>query len=309
MGAATVLGAPVIRLRAFVAAALLCIGCTAHAEMYYLIVSGVGGSPVYDESFADTTAELVAAAERTLGGDARITVLGGADATLDGLRQAMGSLREKLLPNDRLAVFLVGHGSYDGTDYKFNLKGPDIDAVEFGELLDSLQSQNLLIVNATSASGPVLDLWAAEGRTIIAATRPSGRERNATRFAEQWATALSASEADLDKNESISAQEAFDYAARLVEESFDEEGILATEHPELNGEMAAAFEVSRLDVRQQAPAAVNALYDRLDELTEQVAALRLRREELGPDYQSQMLDLQVEIALVQQQIDAALAGQ
>jgi hypothetical protein len=219
----------------------------------------------------------------------------------------MAGLSETLWANDRLAVFLIGHGSFDGSEYKFNLKGPDIGATEFGEWLDALPTQNLLLVNTTSASGPVLDGWAGEGRTVIAATRPSGRERNATRFAEHWATALSASAADIDKNESISAQEAFDYTALLVAGSYESEGILATEHAEIRGDSAAAFEVSRLDARQDASAAVNAMYDQLDELTEQVAALRLRRDELGAEYQPQMLGLQVEIAMLQQQIDAALA--
>lgn len=295
-------------LRASLAAALLLTGGAAHAELYFLIVSGLGGNPVYDESFARSTAELRTAAERTLGGDARITVLSGDNATREALRGAMADLAGMLQANDRLAVFLIGHGSYDGTDYKFNLKGPDIDATEFDELLTAIPAHNQLIVDTSSSSGPVLDIWDAEGRVVIAATR-SGRERNATRFAEQWATALSADEADLDKNESISAQEAFDYAARLVADSYEVEGTLATEHPEMKGDTAAAFEVARLDARQEAPAAVSALYDRLDDLTEQVAALRLRREELGADYQPQMLALQVEIAQVQQQIDAALEGQ
>jgi hypothetical protein len=289
--------------------ALLLAGGAAQADLYYLIVSGIGGSPIYDESFADSTTDLADAAERTLGGESRVTVLSGEGATHEALTAAMASLSESLQANDRLAVFLIGHGSFDGTDYKFNLKGPDIGATEFGEWLDTLPTQNLLLVNTTSASGPVLELWAGEGRTVVAATRASGRERNATRFAEHWATALSASAADIDKNESVSAQEAFDYTALLVAGSYENEGILATEHAELRGDSAAAFEVSRLDARQDASAEVNALYDRLDELTEQVAALRLRRDELGADYQSQMLELQVEIALVQQQIDEALAEQ
>ena len=308
MGAASVLGPAVSAVRASLALALLLAGASAHAELYYLIVSGIGGSPVYDESFADSTAELASSAERTIGGDSRVTVLSGDDATRDAVREAMGLLRETMQANDRLALFLIGHGSFDGTEYKLNLKGPDIDAAELGDLLDSLPTQNMLIVNTTSASGPVLDRWEGEGRTIIAATRPSGRERNATRFAENWATALSSGEADLDKNESVSAQEAFDFTARLVADSYELEGTLATEHPEIRGDAAAAFEVSRLDSRQDASAAVNAMYDELDALTEQVAALRLRREELGADYQPQMLELQVEIALLQQQIDAALAG-
>jgi hypothetical protein len=249
-----------------------------------------------------------AAAERTLGDDAGVTVLIGEDATLDAMRVAMSDLAANLKATDRLAVFLIGHGSDDGTEYKFNLTGPDITGTEIAELLDAMPTRNQLIVNASSASGAVLESWPADGRTVITATK-SGRERNATRFAENWARALSDDDADLNKNGSISAQEAFDYAARLVADSYETEGTLATEHPEIRGDAASGFEVSRLIARVSATPAVAALYERQTGLEEQLADLRLRREELGDDYLPQLQNLLVEIALVQEQIDAATAEQ
>jgi len=309
MGVAAVLGAAV-RLAALTAAipTLVLASAPAHADLYYLIVSGIGGDPVYAESFAEYAAAMSRAAERTLDDDSHITVLSGEAATREALEAAFADLSQKTKASDRLAVFLIGHGTYDGTDYKFNLTGPDIDGKAFAELLASVPARNQLIVNATSASGAVLEDWQGEGRAVITATR-NGRERNATRFAEHWAEALSADEADINKNDSISAQEAFDYASRLTAESFSADGTLATEHPELRGDSAAAFEVARLRERVATSPEVAQLNSRLAELEEEVAALRLRREELGDDYLPQLQRLLVELAEVQEQIDAATPGQ
>jgi hypothetical protein len=295
---------PVKRSSIAIVLAGLLVSLSARAELYYVIVGGLGGDPAYDESFAAATAKMADAAKRTLGDDARITVLSGEQATRDALESTLEKLRDTTDASDRLAVFLVGHGSHDGVEYKFNLTGPDITGEEFAELLAAIPTKNQLVVNATSASGAVLDTWAVDGRDVITATR-SGRERNATRFAEYWADALSSDEADLNKNGSISAQEAFDFASREVADSFETEGTLATEHPEIRGDSNAAFEVSRLKARVAVTANVQQLYDELDALNEQASALRLRRDELGDAYTGQMLDLQVQIARLQQQIDDA----
>lgn len=283
-------------------ALFLGLAAPARAELHYLIVGGLGGEPAYAERFAQNASIMASAARRTLGGDARVAVLSGDDATLEAVRAAMASLASSTTAGDRVAIFLIGHGSYDGSAYKFNLKGPDIDGDEFAELLAAIPAQSQLVVNATSASGAVLEPWSADGRTVVTSTR-SGAERNATRFARYWAAALSSGDADLDKNGSISVQEAFDYASRRVTDSYDEEGALATEHPELRGDAASAFEVARLSARGDLSPALEGLYDRRDELAEQMTSLRLSRDELGDDYQQQLQELAVEIALVNEQID------
>ena len=286
--------------------ATLAASAPVRAEMYYLIVGGIGGEPGYDEAFAGQVGSLATAARRTVGADAQIMVLSGETATRDALRERFAELAEKTVAADRLAVFLLGHGSYDGESYKFNLSGPDIDHAELGVLLDAVPARTQLVVNATSASGAALESWTADGRTLITATR-SGAERNATRFGTHWAEALSAEEADINKNGSISAQEAFDCADRMVAESFEAEGALATEHPQLAGEGAAAFEVARLTARRLDSPELIALNGQLAEIEEEIAALRLRREELGEDYLPQLQALLVRLSLVQQQIDAAEA--
>lgn len=278
----------------------------ANAELYYLIVGGIGGDPVYAEKFAGAASSMLSAAERTLGGSDTVTLLSGDSATRDALQAALMELQDSTTAGDRLAVFLIGHGSYDGQAYKYNLKGEDITGEELAELIDAIPAQSKLIVNMTSASGSVFEAWSGEGRSVITATR-SGAERNATRFAEHWAQAMSSDDADLNKNGSVSAQEAYDYTARLVADSFEADGALATEHSQISGEAAGAFEVSRLTERVAATPELDALYSELADLEDQIAGLRLRRDELGDDYLSQLQSLLVELATVQEQIDAAEA--
>jgi hypothetical protein len=280
----------------------------AHAEVYYLIVAGLGGEPAYEEQFAKDAEALAAVARRTTS-PSRVMLLKGEGATRDALVASLESLKTRTRPADSVIIMLVGHGSYDGETYKLNLPGPDLDGDRFAELLAAVPARSQLVVNATSASGAILDKWAAEGRTLITATR-SGFERNATRFAQHFAAALAAGSADTNKNGAITAQEAFDYAARSVADSFERDGTLATEHPQIKGGAPARFTVARLAGAAPAePAAtspaVAALVARRDELDGEIEALRARRESLPNDaYLAELQRLLVELASVQAQIDA-----
>ena len=77
---------------------------------------------------------------------------------------------------------------------------------------------------------PVLD---RPGRAVIAATK-SGTEKNATVFARYWVEALQDPSADIDKSDSISAMEAFNYATKKTAAFYDSQKRLATEHAVFN---------------------------------------------------------------------------
>jgi hypothetical protein len=282
----------------------------AHAETYYLIVGGLGGEPTYAEQFDKDVNELAAVARRSTAAN-RVSVLKGEEATHDAFVNGLDSLRARAKAADSVIVMLVGHGSYDGEAYKLNLPGPDIDGAEVAKLLGAIPARSQLVVNATSASGAILETWAAEGRTLITATR-SGFERNATRFAQHFAAALAAGSADINKNGVITAQEAFDYASRRVADSFTRDGALATEHPQIAGGTAGRIAVARL--ASAAPAieaaasnpAVAALVAERDKLDMDIEALRARRESMANDaYLAELQRLLVSLAEVQAKIDAA----
>jgi hypothetical protein len=294
------------------AASLVALGAAApaHAELYYLIVGGLGGEAKYEEQFAKDTDALAAVARRTTA-QSRVMVLKGEGATRDAVVTSLESLRTRAKAADQVAVMLVGHGSYDGEAYKLNLPGPDLDGAELAGLLGAIPARSQLVVNSTSASGAILETWAAEGRTLITATR-SGFERNATRFAQHFAAALAAGSADINKNGVITAQEAFDYASRRVADSFTRDGALATEHPQIAGDAAGRIAVARL--ASAAPAieaaaanpAVAALVAERDKIDGEIEALRARRESMANDaYLAELQRLLVSLAEVQGKIDAA----
>ena len=279
----------------------------AHAELYYLIVAGLGGEKTYQDQFDKEAAELETVAKRTTAAS-RVTVLKDDKATREGVHKAFDALKKKTKATDSVAVVLIGHGSFDGEAYKFNIPGPDVDGEELKGLLTALPAKQQLVVDATSASGAIAELLAAKGRTVITATR-SGFERNATRFAKHWAAALADGSADINKDGVITAQEAFDYASREVADSFKSEGTLATEHPQLKGDGAARFTVARLKP-EEVPATpeLAALEKQRKDLDAQVEALRTRRGEMDNDtYLNTLQDLLVKLATVQKRIDEAKA--
>ena len=110
-----------------------------------------------------------------------------------------------------MSLILIGHGSFDGIEYKFNLVGPDMTAGEIAALCDRIASHRQLIVDTTSSSGGAIAALERPGRAVIAATK-SGTEKNATVFARYWVEALQDPSADADKSDSVSAMEAFTYA-------------------------------------------------------------------------------------------------
>lgn len=275
----------------------------AQAELYYVIIAGLGGEKRYEEAFAEQVTKLTEVARRSTSAD-RVKVLAGANATRDNLAAALAELETRTRPTDSLALIMIGHGSFDGERYKLNLPGPDIDAESLAEMLSRVPARSQLVVNTSSASGEIIAPLKAEGRTVITATR-NGRERNATRFGSFFAAALSENAADINKNGIITAQEAFDFTERSVADSFKDAGALATEHPQLVGDDAERFTLARLQAQREPATPVLAELERKKAgIEEQIEALRLRRDELGAAYFTELEKLLVELAEVQEQIDS-----
>ena len=67
------------------------------------------------------------------------TLLDGGDethaATAANVRKVLGTLRSSVNADDVLLVMLIGHGSFDGVEAKFNLVGPDLSSADWAGLL------------------------------------------------------------------------------------------------------------------------------------------------------------------------------
>ena len=206
-------------------------------------------------------------------------------------------------------MFLIGHGSWDNRNYKFNIPGPDLTAERLGNLLDRLPAKRQLIVNMTSCSGAMLDQLGTQGRIVITATK-NGRERNATMFSKYWTDAFEDPEADQDKDESITAQEAYDYAAGKVEVFYEAANRLATEHPRLEGEAAQTFLLARLGEQAELARdpALAPLFKQREQLRMKVDALKLNKDGMDEaTYFEQLQGLLIELAMVDAEIEETSA--
>ena len=193
-----------------------------------VIVVGAGGEAEYAKQFEQWTTELRSVLADRFGFDTNnLAVLQNAKAT--EVRDTFTQLKTKLDPNNVLFVFLIGHGSFDGKEAKFNLVGPDLAAAEYNALLSALPTKRVVIFNMASASGEFVKSLSAKGRIVITATK-SGQESNATRFAGFFIAALKATDADTDQDGHTSVLETFVYANRLTADFYTRAGRLATEH-------------------------------------------------------------------------------
>ncbi|HEY5806803.1 MAG TPA: C13 family peptidase [Povalibacter sp.] len=279
---------------------------TANAATYSLIIAGLGGEPDYEQRFREQADQLALAAHSLTGDESSVRVLSGRDADRESVRRELRALAAKAGPDDQVIVTFIGHGTFDGESYRFNLPGPDLTAAELGSLLDQLRARQQLIVNATSASGAVLESWKSEQRIVITATR-SGSERTATRFTSEWIQALRESASDTNKDDIVTATEAYDYALRRVADSYKSEALLATEHARLDGAGAGQFQVARLGpaARVTTDSAMNDMYAQRVRIEREIDAVKERKTGLAADaYYDELEGVLVRLAQLQRQIDA-----
>jgi hypothetical protein len=128
---------------------------------------------------------------------------------------------------DLALIVLMGHGTFDGSDAKFNLVGPDLAADEWKALVQSLPGE-VVFVNTAGASSPFLAALAGPRRIVITATAMPA-QRFHTVFAEYFIEGLEKGDADIDRNGRRSIYEAFAYASQRVKQHYEQRGQLATE--------------------------------------------------------------------------------
>ncbi|MBC7984099.1 MAG: hypothetical protein H7Y02_09620 [Candidatus Obscuribacterales bacterium] len=298
------------RFVAVVFAALLC--SSAQAALHTVIVGGLGGEKEYEEQFRKN-AEALAAAVARLDSEQKPILLAGPKSDATALRRALTTVATQAAVEDRLIVMLVGHGTFDGDDFRFNLHGPDITGAEFANLLNRINVREQVIVLASSASGGALTRLQRTdtkmSRVVITATK-SGTERNAVRFAEHWVSALTSAAADVDKDEWVTVKEAFEYAERKVADGYKSSASLATEHPriyEVGVMKAEQIPIARLGSGTSMPTDVElrSLFTERLRIEREVAAVKDRKDELGEtQYYDEIEKVLITLAKTQLQIDA-----
>lgn len=192
-----------------------------------ILVVGAPGAPEFGSNFVRQVRLWEKLCEQA-GARAVRVGLGPASAVEDRelLKEALAA--EPAESAQPLWVTLIGHGTFDGKEARFNLRGPDVSNTELGEWLKPFR-RPLVVVDSTSGSAPFLKSLSGTNRVVVTATR-SGNELNFPRFGEQFALALGSETSDLDKDGQVSLLEAFLMASRQVAEFYKTDGRLMTEH-------------------------------------------------------------------------------
>jgi hypothetical protein len=286
-----------------------------------IIVEGAAGEPEYAEQFRKWGDLWQAAASQAGAESVRIgrdEAPGTADR--DRLRKALAE--KGASGREPLWLVLIGHGTYDGREAKYNLRGPDVTDAELGEWLAAVKTRPVAVLDCTSASGPFLNRLSGANRVVVVATR-SGNEQNFARFGEYLAAAIGDIRSDLDKDGQVSLLEAYLTAGNRVAEYYKTHSQLATEHPLLddNGDKLGTppdwFRGVRATKRAKDGAPLDGLRAhqlhlissarerqlpletrrRRDELEIAIAALRDKKAALPEDeYYAQLEPLMVELA-------------
>jgi hypothetical protein len=296
----------------------------AAAERYALVVSGATGGQEYATQYAAWTRDLTAVLlERMkIDRDRLVVLTETADpktsATAANVRQSLAAVRRVMTRDDLLFIVLIGHGTYDGVDAKFNLVGADLESAQWAELVAGLPGR-VVIVNTSSASFPFIERLTGERRIVVTAT-DSVAQRFDTVFPDYFIKALQGDAADIDKNSRISIWEAFTAAAGEVRRHYQRRGQLATERALLDdngdgvgrdaggtsedGSLASHVYLDEpLPGAQPTDAVLVKLLQKRAALEADLDELRLRRSFLRPaEYQAEFERIVVELARVNKEI-------
>lgn len=305
------------------AIALLAAGLCQGA-VHYVTVAGYGHEQDYEQRFAGWAKEIDKILRGSGGGDSQVTTLSAEGATRAKMSETLAEAAKSAKADDTFVLMLIGHGTFDGAEYKFNLRGPDIGGIELAALLDRIPAGRQLVVNMTSSSGGSVSALQRPNRVVIAATK-TGTEKNATVFARYWVEALRDPGADQDKNESISALEAYLYADKKTTGFYETQKRIATEHAVIEdtgqgagvrapapaaengqGQAASRFALLRIGSAQRAASdpAKRELLARKEAVEQQIDKLKYEKAAMPTEvYRKQISALLLELARLQQELD------
>ncbi len=189
-----------------------------------VLVVGAPGTTEYEASFraqAEIWRQACAKAEITL------SEIGNNDRAAEELKARLR--QASTVTQGQLWLVFVGHGSYDGREAKFNLRGPDLTPTQLAEWCQSLK-QELVMLHGGSSSAGFLPAMAGKDRIIVTGTK-SADEVYYARFGEFFAQAIAGDlAADLDQDRQVTVLEAFRYGSRTVTEFYEKAERIATEH-------------------------------------------------------------------------------
>ena len=192
-----------------------------------IVVVGAEGTEEYGKKFKEQADAWKAACDKAA---VKFEIVGTAKEKADDAKRLEGRLKgEAAKTTGALWLVFIGHGTFDGREAKFNLRGDDITPAQLGAWLKPVKRE-VVFIDTTSASAPFAKAVAGSGRICVSSTK-SADEIYFARFGEHFAKVIGGDlQADLDQDKQVSVLEAFLFASKKVAEFYETDGRLATEH-------------------------------------------------------------------------------
>src|SRR5207237_1591770 len=136
-----------------------------------IIIAGAPGEEEYGKAFSEWAALWDKAGAQS--GAKTISIgLKAVEGTTDRDRLQKTLETEAKESANELWLVLIGHGTFDGKEAKFNLRGPDVSATEIAQWLKPFR-RRLILINTASSSAPFLNKISGTNRVIVTTTRCS----------------------------------------------------------------------------------------------------------------------------------------
>jgi len=324
-----------MRTRHIAGALALCLAArAAEGQTRILIVTGLGAEPKYQQLFMSLGARMATAMhDRFMIPDSNIVWLGedstakqkwyAGRSTAQNVNREIDRMAARAKPGEQVVIALIGHGSGEGEETKFNIPGPDLTARDFAAMLARFAGEHVAFLDLTSASGDAIAVLSGPNRILVTSTK-SAYERNESQFGRFFVEALDKpGAADVDKDGRVSLLEAYRYAVAETRRTYTNDEKLITEHSQLDddgngkgtdlpdGHSAGDGLASRrfyFDAGAEAGRAASdpqlaKLYTDRFALEDQIDALRQKKPTMAEDqYYSQLETLLVALARAQREI-------
>jgi hypothetical protein len=251
---------------------------------HVLLVTGLSAEPRFARMFATAAgaiydaahtqwhvadSDLVYLSEDPAADPKRMT----GKATRETITDAFTTLARRVHAGDVVLVFFAGHGSGEMDASTVNVPGPDPTARDYATWLVPLNRAVVVFVNAATGSGDFAKVLAGPNRVIVTATK-TGMETNESVFAGYFATGLTGTEADANKDGRVSIAEAFDYAKAQVAREYETSNRMLTEHAVLADSSGIASRIAFGGTATSADPRVTALMGEQRVLLASVDSLR-----------------------------------
>ncbi len=153
-------------------------------------------------------------------------------STIDNFRKITNELQAKAVETDTIVLFLIGHGSYDGTNSYYALSGYNLSDTAMAAMFKNIKRDKLIFVFSPCNSGGFVDDLSGKNTLVITSTRKN--ETNSAAFIEPFLVSFDGT-GDADSDGKVSFAEAFNYASINVRDQYinNSWGSL-TEHAQLD---------------------------------------------------------------------------